>query len=150
MQTNTPIATRGKAAHRVLWTLQILLAGFFLVAAAGPKLVGETYAVTLFTEIGAGQWLRYLVGVVELVGAVGLLVPRLAGAAALGLVATMGGAIFTQLVILGTPLMALTPALLCVLLAVIAWVRRAEIRDLVGTATRGTAPPSSPRPRSAA
>jgi len=27
-------------ARRSVWTLQILLAAFFLVAAAGPKLVG--------------------------------------------------------------------------------------------------------------
>jgi hypothetical protein len=36
----------------------------------------------LFGQIGAGQWLRYLVGVAELAGVVGLLVPRLAVAAA--------------------------------------------------------------------
>jgi hypothetical protein len=76
--------------------MAIALAVFFLAAAAGPKLLGEAYAVEMFVQTGAADPLRYLVGVLELAGAIGLLVPRLAGLAALGLVGVMIGAVLTQ------------------------------------------------------
>jgi len=39
------------------------------------KVVGTGYMVHLFGKIGAGQWLRYLIGVLEFAGAVGVLIP---------------------------------------------------------------------------
>jgi putative oxidoreductase len=65
-------ATGSRAAHRALWTLQILLGVFFVVASAAPKFAGQAYAVEIFTEIGAGQWFRYVVGALELAGGIGL------------------------------------------------------------------------------
>jgi putative oxidoreductase len=125
------VPSRSRALARTLWTTQILLGVFFIVASAGPKLFGEAYAVQIFTDIGAGQWFRYAIGVIELAGGIGLLVPRLAGLAALGLVGLMIGATITQVVILDAPVMASTPVVLGVVFALIAWARRAEIRDLV-------------------
>jgi uncharacterized membrane protein YphA (DoxX/SURF4 family) len=118
-----PPATRRRGLDITLWVLQVLLAVFFIVASAAPKLLGEQTAVEVFTEIGAGQWFRYLVGVLELAGGIGLLIPRTAGLAALGLAGVMVGAVITQLFILDAPLIALTPAILFVLLVVIAWRR---------------------------
>ena len=129
--TTLPAPTRTRALTRTLWTAQILLGVFFIVASAGPKLFGEAYAVQIFTEIGAGQWFRYAIGVIELAGGIGLLVPRLAGLAALGLVGLMVGATITQIWVLDQPVMAATPVVLGVVFALIAWARRAEIRDLV-------------------
>jgi uncharacterized membrane protein YphA (DoxX/SURF4 family) len=125
----TVAQTRSSVAHRALWVLQILLGVFFVVASAAPKFWGDPYAVQIFTEIGAGQWLRYFVGVVELAGGIGLMVPRLAGPAAVGLMALMVGAAYTQAVVLGEPVMVTTPAIIFVLAAVIAWGRRASIAD---------------------
>jgi putative oxidoreductase len=119
--------TRSRAAHRALWTLQILLGVFFVAASAAPKFWGDPYAVQIFTEIGAGQWFRYLIGAVELAGGIGLMVPRLAGPAAVGLMALMIGAGYTQAVVLGAPAMVLTPVIIFVLAAVIAWGRRDSI-----------------------
>jgi putative oxidoreductase len=116
-------AVRGRAVNITLWVVQVLLAVFFLVAAAGPKLVGQQYAVEIFNQIGAGQWFRYLVGALELAGAIGLLIPVLSGAAALGLAGVMVGAVITQVFVLDSPLMAFTPALLLVLSGLIAWGR---------------------------
>ena len=45
------------------------------------KLSGSPVMVDLFAESGAGQWLRYVVGVFELADAIGLLVPRWCGPA---------------------------------------------------------------------
>jgi putative oxidoreductase len=128
MTTVAPTApTRSRAAHRALWALQILLGVFLVVASAAPKFWGEPYAVQIFTEIGAGQWFRYFIGAVELAGGIGLMVPRLAGPAAVGLMTLMIGAAYTQAVVLDAPGMVLTPAVIFVLAAVIAWGRRASI-----------------------
>lgn len=121
--TASPV-TRGRTSHIALWVLQGLLAAFFLVAAAGPKLFGEATAVEMFDEIGAGQWFRYLVGGLELAGAVGLVIPRLARFAALGLAAVMVGAVLTSLFILDAGWLTITPAILLVLLGIVAWGRR--------------------------
>jgi putative oxidoreductase len=122
------LATRSRAAHRVLWALQILMGVFFVVASAAPKFAGDAYAVQIFTEIGAGQWLRYAIGVVELAGGIGLMVPRLAGPAAVGLMALMIGAGYTQVVVLDAPAMATSPVVFFVLAAVIGWGRRETLR----------------------
>lgn len=123
----TVAQTRSSAAHRALWVLQILMGVFFVVASAAPKFWGDPYAVQIFTEIGAGQWFRYFIGAVELAGGIGLMVPRLAGPAAVGLMALMVGAAYTQAVVLDQPVMVTTPAIIFVLAAVIAWGRRASI-----------------------
>jgi hypothetical protein len=65
--------------------------------------------------------------VLELGGAVGLLVPRLSGLAATGLVGVMAGAVGTELFILGDPDGAVLPAILLASAAVVAWFRRSDV-----------------------
>lgn len=125
----TPTTTPRRSA---LWALQIMVGVFFVVASAAPKLLGGAYAVQIFVEIGAGDWFRYFVGAVELAGGIGLLVPRLAGLAALGLVGLMVGATYTQLTVFDAPATTVTPIILGVLVVGIAWVRRAEIAASFG------------------
>jgi hypothetical protein len=124
-----PAAARGRGLNITLWVVQVLMAVFFMVASAGPKLVGERYAVETFTQIGAGQWLRYLVGALELAGAIGLLIPRLAGLAALGFTALMVGALLTQLFVLDSILW-VTPAILGVVFVLLAWGRWPQTKAL--------------------
>lgn len=142
--TSSAAAIRGRALSATLWGMQVLLAAFFLLAAAGPKLLGEPLAVDMFAQIGVGQWLRYLVGVLELAGAIGLLVPRLAGLAALGLVGLMVGAALTQVFVFGSAVMALTPAILIALFGFVAWGRWPQIRR-AGRALRAAASSSPAR-----
>jgi len=115
-----PIASdeRELVATVALWLLSALLA--LPVAMGGvAKLTGEQQMVDLFTDIGAGQWLRPLVGVLEIAGAVGLVVPRVAGLAAGGLILLMLGAVVTNLVVLGTsPVLPLVFMALAVVVAV--------------------------------
>jgi uncharacterized membrane protein YphA (DoxX/SURF4 family) len=119
------VATRevpvARPVNVALWVLQAALALQF--AAGGlAKLAGAPELVELFASIGAGQWLRYVVGVLEVAGAVGLLVPRLWRLAALGLAALMVGATVTNLfVIHERPWL---PVGLLLVAAVIAWGRR--------------------------
>ena len=97
----------GGRANTLLWAAQIVLAVFFAFAAV-PKLAGAHTAVTMFGQIGAGQWLRYLVGSAELVGAAGLLIPRLAGLAAAGLAVDVAGASIIDAAVLHSAAAAMT------------------------------------------
>jgi uncharacterized membrane protein YphA (DoxX/SURF4 family) len=105
-------------------TAQFLLAVIFLITAF-PKLAGVHTSVQMFGQIGAGQWLRYFVGTAELAGAVGLLVPRLAGLAAAGLAADMIGASIVNVVVLHSDAFVLTIVLsvVCVLVARNRWLQ---------------------------
>ncbi|MFI0369644.1 DoxX family protein [Actinomadura sp. 1N219] len=135
--TAAPAATADVEGRRVLrkalWGLQILLAAFLLFASALPKFAGQADAVKTFSEIGWGQWLRYVTGAVEAAGAIGLVIPRLAGLAAAGLIGLMGGAVLTQLLVL-EPAWSLLPAAYAVVFAAVAWDRRAESRQALRSA----------------
>lgn len=125
---SVPTTAGGRALSITLWVLQLLLA-FQFAGGGWLKLSGAPVMVELFDAIGAGQWLRLLVGALELAGALGLLVPRLSGLAALGLSALMLGATATNLLILGAnPWLALV---LLLLSALVAWGRRPETRRLL-------------------
>ena len=112
----------------LLWSAQILLAVLFVFAAI-PKLAGAHSAVQMFGHIGAGQWLRYLVGTAELAGAIGLLIPRLAGLAAAGLAADMAGATIINAAVLHSAAAVMT-ILLGTAFAIIARYRREQTRSL--------------------
>jgi putative oxidoreductase len=131
--------TRGRALTTTLWTGQIVLAVFFAVAAA-PKLLSDPTTVASFETIGFGQWLRYLTGACELAGAIGLLIPRLSGLAALGLAGVMVGATATNLFLLpGMVPVAVVTVLLGVVFILIARARRPETTALVGALRRRAA-----------
>src|SRR5580700_243347 len=92
----------GRPARRIgAWTVQGILAAAFL-AAGFAKLAGIPFMVDLFQQIGVGQWFRLATGVVEVTGAVALLVPGLASIGALWLGSTMVFAVATHLFILHT------------------------------------------------
>ena len=117
----------GRAANIALWVLQVVVALVFLGAAAG-KITGDPQVAALFDEIGWGDWFRYVTAAVEIAGAIGLFIPRLAGLAALGLVGVMVGAVVTD-VLLGH---SVVPAVLFgVLAGVVAWGRRARTTELI-------------------
>jgi putative oxidoreductase len=105
----------------VLWVGQFVVAAAFLMA-GGSKFAGVPAMVALFNAIGIGQWLRYVTATIEVGSAIALLVPSLAPYGAVALAATMTGAVFTHLFIVGgSPLPALV---LGAASAAIAWVRR--------------------------
>jgi uncharacterized membrane protein YphA (DoxX/SURF4 family) len=121
----------------LLWAAQILLAAIFVFFAL-LKLTGGL--VQEFSDIGAGQWLRYVAGTAELAGAIGLLTPWLAGLAAAGLAAVMAGATIINATVLGgipqdRGLWAMTLLLFvpCVLLA---YGRRRQIKALAAAIRR--------------
>jgi len=85
--------------------------------------------VELFDQIGVGQWFRVVTGVVEVAGAVALVVPGLASLAALWLGTTMVFAVATHLLILHTnPVPAIVLGLLN---ALVVYLRRDELVALL-------------------
>jgi putative oxidoreductase len=125
-----PVARRTSAVNITLWVAQVLLAAFFAFAGAS-KLLGEPTVVESFRSIGFGEWFRYLTGTCEFAGAVGLLIPRLSGVAALGLVGVMVGATLTNLFLLpGMAPVAVVTVLLGVVFGLIARARRPQTRAL--------------------
>ena len=135
----------------LLWAAQILLAAFFVFGAALPKLIGSHSLVQEFGLIGAGQWLRYLVGTAELAGAIGLLTPWLAGLAAAGLAADMASATIINATVLRNTTYGVNvwmTALLCAMFVLLAYGRRQQIKGLVAAIRRYRAADGPRRQRS--
>jgi putative oxidoreductase len=75
-----------------------------------------------FDTIGWGDWFMYFVGALEVAGGIGLFIPRVSGLAATGLGLLMIGAAIFNATMLDFPVV--TPLILLVLFAGIAWIRR--------------------------
>jgi len=86
---------RSRIKNYAAWALQILLSAFFVMAAA-PKLMGNPEVVESFRQWGMPEKSYLLVGALELLGAVGLLIPHTVVYAAGGLVLLMIGATGTH------------------------------------------------------
>jgi hypothetical protein len=106
------------------WVLQGLLAAAFL-AAGGAKLLGAAMMVQIFDQIGMGQWFRIATGLVEVAGAVALLVPGFAALGAVWLGATMFFAVLTHLFILHSS--AMPAVILLALNILVIWLRRDQL-----------------------
>jgi uncharacterized membrane protein YphA (DoxX/SURF4 family) len=85
-----------KGKKIALWTVSILLTAVFLASGA-PKLLKPDQARAMFAAYGYPAWFATLIGVSEVLGAVGLLVARLGALAAAGLSIIMVGAFFTHI-----------------------------------------------------
>ena len=118
----TATAGPGRGLNITLWVLQVLLAVFFAGASALPKLIAHPSAEPTFGAIGYGDWFMYLIGALELAGAIGLLIPLLSGFTALAFIALMVGAFVYEVTVIGAGVW-FTPVILIVLFAFIAWGR---------------------------
>lgn len=78
------------------WLLSVLLALAFL-SAGSFKIMSRPGMVQEFAQVGLGQWFRYFTGILEVAGAIGLLIPAFARWAATLLAAVMSGAIVAHL-----------------------------------------------------
>lgn len=122
--------SRSRRAEISLRALQTALALFYGIASALPKLIAHPSAVESFDKIGWGSTGMYIIGSLELAGAVALLIPVLAPLAAVALSGLMVGAFIVQLTVFGGQYAA-TPLILMVPLILIAWARRHRTADLV-------------------
>jgi putative oxidoreductase len=79
-----------------------------------------------FAQVGLGQWFRYFTGILEVSGAIGLLLPPVRFWAALQIAMVMVGATVTNITVLHLPVMARLTAVLVGLALVLAWLRRPQ------------------------
>lgn len=132
--TTTGTTTSRRAGRIALGVLQGLIVLAYLLSAYS-KLSADPQAVAGFELIGLGLPGLYAIGVIELLGALGLLVPRLMGLAAAGLVLLMIGATITTAVVVGGALV-LVPAVYLVLVSILAYARRRETAALLASLRR--------------
>jgi len=129
----TPRRTRSRAANVALWTLQVVIAVIYAFSAFG-KLTAEAQNVAGFQAMGLGNTGMYIIGSLELAGAIAMFIPRLTGLAATCFVALMIGAV-TMTLAIGGGVLAVIPATVLVLAAVVAWGRRDSTHRLVHDVT---------------
>lgn len=124
------MARHARGVNISLWVVSGLLAALYLFAGAG-KLISLGDSIETFDAFGYPSTFRVFIGVCELAGAVGLLVPRLATLAAGGLMCIMVGAAYTH-VSVGEP--PFPPLVAFALLAFVGWLRRADLPARVNPA----------------
>lgn len=132
--TTARTSTSSRAGRIALAVLQGLIVVAYLFSAYS-KLTADPQAVAGFEMMGLGNAGLYAIGVIELLGALGLLIPRLMGLAASGLVLLMIGATIATVVFVGGPLVA-TPAIYLVLVSILAWGRRHDTAELIASLRR--------------
>ena len=134
VSTVAPRPARSRVANIALWTLQVLLAAVYAFSAFG-KLSAEAQNVAGFQAMGLGNTGMYIIGSLELAGAIAMFIPRLTGLAATCFVALMIGAVTLTLAI-GGGVLAVIPATVLVVASVVAWGRRDStcrlVRDVTG------------------
>ncbi|MFD5180457.1 DoxX family protein [Nocardia sp. NPDC058379] len=118
----------GTIRNRVLWTLQVVLGLFFIIASGGPKLVIPNMLMDNAPEnLTIPLGLLVFIGLAEVAGGIGLMVPRLTALAAAGLSVLTVLAAATQAFIADKPSMAIFPLVLAAIFAWIAYERRGSL-----------------------
>jgi uncharacterized membrane protein YphA (DoxX/SURF4 family) len=130
--TSTPRTSR--AAHVGLWILQVIIAAVYAFSAFG-KLSADPQNVAGFEAMGLGNVGMYIIGSLELAGAIAMFIPALTGLAATCFVALMIGAVIATAAVGGGVLVAI-PATVLVLVAILAWGRRDSTRRLLAAVRR--------------
>jgi putative oxidoreductase len=116
-----------KTRNIAIWVVSGVLAAAFLLAGASKIFIDPAAAAEQFEKFGLPGWLAALIGLCEMSGGIGLLIPRLAALAASGLVIIMLGAIGSH--VSHDPIANALPALvLGSLCTFVAWSRGVPFR----------------------
>ena len=112
--------------NTVAWILQALLAAAF-IGSGGFGLLHAAENVPQMASMGLPGWFAYLISGAELLGGIGLLLPRTVRPAALGLIVIMIGAVYLHATKIPGGLAKGVPAMvLLVLLLVVFMLRRRQ------------------------
>jgi uncharacterized membrane protein YphA (DoxX/SURF4 family) len=106
-----------KTKKIVFYILLVLATATFLFTAY-DKLSGDPMAKAGFAVAHLPVWFMYFIGVCELLGAIGLWIPKLRKLAVAGLLVIMAGAIITTLIFVSIP-MAILPVVVAIVLMII-------------------------------
>lgn len=129
--TTAPASSGIRLSNLALWAFQALLAAFFAFAGINKLLGLQQEMIDNFARMGPGVWFRYLVGVLELIGAGTLVIPRVSTLGALWLACIMVGAVITHIFVQPPMYLAIGPAIGVVILGLIARARWPERGPLV-------------------
>jgi uncharacterized membrane protein YphA (DoxX/SURF4 family) len=110
------------------WVLTGVVGALFILAGAG-KLTGGEMARQEFVHWGYSTTFMYIIGVLEVLGGIGLIVPTATLLAALGLGCLMLGAVYTHAV--NDPIGdVLRPVIFLMFLGLVIWIRRSRSKTL--------------------
>lgn len=82
----------------MLWAISGLVGLGFLASGAAKVIIDPDAAAANFEAMGLPAGMAMFIGICEIAGGIGVLIPRLAGLAGAGLVIIMLGAVYTHLV----------------------------------------------------
>ena len=107
----------------IAWILQALLAAAFIFSGFN-KLKELDGTMKMFGSMGMPEWFGALIGGAELLGGIGLLIPRTVRLAALGLIVIMAGAVFMHATKIPGGIAKGMPALVLLVLLVVVYLLR--------------------------
>lgn len=107
----------------IAWILQVLLAGMFIFSGFN-KLKELDGTMKMFGSMGMPEWFGALIGGAELLGGIGLLIPRTVRLAAVGLIIIMAGAVFMHATKIPGGIAKGVPALVLLVLLVVVYLLR--------------------------
>ncbi|WP_393056878.1 DoxX family protein [Streptomyces sp. LN549] len=135
-----PAASASAAGRRGRGAVALTVARYALALFLGfsgiAKLIAHESAIESFGRMGWSHGAMYAIGGLETAGAIALLVPVLAGVAAIAFCGLLAGASIVQLTLLDPP-NAVMPAALIVVMVLIARDRRAGTAALIALVRRG-------------
>ena len=106
-----------------------IVSSVVFIALGSAKLAGDESMVSVFEAIGFDPWARYGIGMVEIVAAVGLLVPRAVAVSAYALCFICFCAFLAHMVVgIGNPAGAIVLGLTT---AALTWTHRSQLPALV-------------------
>lgn len=114
--------TAAKAATIVLWVVTVA-AGAGMILAGATKFIAADMWTGMFTEWGYPSWFAFVIGGLEVVGALAFLVPRFATYGGALVATIMGGALFT-LVSNQVDMPLLVPTVNLIVFGAVAFLRR--------------------------
>lgn len=114
----------------IRWALRLVVVAIMLWASL-PKLMGAEMSISLFEKLGVEPWGRYGTGIMELLGAILLLIPATVVIGAMIVIVVMVGAIGAHFIALGFEgqmmMMTMLATANLVISLVIAWLYRRQL-----------------------
>ncbi len=110
-----------KTINIITWVLSSILAILFVLAGV-PKIMQMESIIQMFTVWGYPAWFALTIGVVEVIGGISLLIPRISFYSAIMLVIVMVGASYTHIAA-GESMQVLRPLIFMILLGGVIWGR---------------------------
>jgi putative oxidoreductase len=124
----TAVSTPTSGLRKIgLWALRIAVAGLFLFAGY-MKLTGQPMMVQEFETVGLGQWFRYATGVIEVIGAIMVLIPTVSALGGCLLLLVDVGAFVAQVAVIHMDW--IHTIAIGIVIGLLIYLQRRQLRDL--------------------